>query len=70
MGFLRQEYWSGVPLPTPGDLPNPGIKPVSPALTCWFLTTEPPVKPQYEHKMHFYVYHLLFQFLSGMEEER
>ena len=41
VGFPRQEYWSGVPLPTPGDLPNPGIKPVSPALTCWFFTTKP-----------------------------
>ena len=30
MGFFRQEYWSGLPLPSPGDLPNPGIKPVSP----------------------------------------
>ena len=30
MGFSRQEYWSGLPFPTPGDLPNPGIKPVSP----------------------------------------
>ena len=32
MGFSRQEYWSGVPLPSPGDLPNPGIEPRSPAL--------------------------------------
>ena len=32
MGFSRQEYWSGVPLPSPGDLPDPGIKPRSPAL--------------------------------------
>ena len=32
MGFSGQEYWSGLPCPTPGDLPNPGIKPVSPAL--------------------------------------
>ena len=32
MGFLRQEYWSGLPFPSPGDLPDPGIKPVSPAL--------------------------------------
>ena len=32
MGFSRQEYWSGVPLPSPGDLPNPGIEPGSPAL--------------------------------------
>ena len=32
MGFLRQEYWCGLPFPSPGDLPNPGIEPVSPAL--------------------------------------
>ena len=32
MGFSRQEYWSGVPFPSPGDLPNPGIEPGSPAL--------------------------------------
>ena len=32
MGLSRQEYWSGVPLPSPGDLPNPGIEPGSPAL--------------------------------------
>ena len=32
MGFLRQEYWSGLPFPTPGDLPDPGVEPVSPAL--------------------------------------
>ena len=32
MGFSRQEYWSGLPFPSPGELPNPGIKPVSPAL--------------------------------------
>ena len=40
MGFSRQEYWSGVLCPPPGDLPNPGIKPVSlmsPALADWFF---------------------------------
>ena len=43
MGFCRQEYWGGLPFPSPGDLPNPGIKPVSlmlsPALADGFLTT-------------------------------
>ena len=34
MGFPRQEYWSGFPFPSPGDLPNPGIKPESLALVC------------------------------------
>ena len=41
MGFSRQEYWSGLPFPYTGDLPNPGIKPASPALVSRFFTTEP-----------------------------
>ena len=48
MGFSRQEYWSGLPFPTPGDLPNPGIEPMSPAssaLAGGFLTNESPRKP-------------------------
>ena len=44
MGFNRQEYWSGLLFPTPGDPPNPGIKLVSPALAEGFFTTEPPGK--------------------------
>ena len=46
MRFSRQEYWSGLPFPSPGDLPNPGIKPGSPALESDALTSEPPGKPQ------------------------
>ena len=42
MGFSRQEYWSGQPFPSPGDLPNPGIKPGSPALQADSLPSEPP----------------------------
>ena len=42
MGFSRQEYWSGLPFPSPEDLPNPGIKPRSPALQAGTLTSEPP----------------------------
>ena len=42
MGFSRQEYWSGLPFPSPGDLPNPGIEPRSPALQADYLTSEPP----------------------------
>ena len=45
LGFPRQEYWSGLPFPSPGDLPHPGIKPVSPALQADFLPCEPPGKP-------------------------
>ena len=45
MGFSRQEYWSGLPFPSPGNLPNPGIEPGSPALQADALTSEPPGKP-------------------------
>ena len=41
MGFFRQEYWSGLPFPSPGDLPNPGIDPGSPALQADALPSEP-----------------------------
>ena len=42
--FFRQEYWSGLPFPSPGDLPSPGIKPGSPTLQADALTSEPPGK--------------------------
>ena len=45
-GFSRQEYWSGLPYPPPGDLSNPGIKPRSPALQMESLLSEPPGKPK------------------------
>ena len=45
MGFSRHEYWSGLPFPSPGDLPDPGIEPRSPALEAEALTSEPPGKP-------------------------
>ena len=45
MGFSRQEYWSGLPFPSPGDLPNPGIEPKPPALQEDSLLSEPPGKP-------------------------
>ena len=48
MEFSRQEYWNGLPFPTPGDLPGPGIKPMSlasPALVGRFFTTALPGKP-------------------------
>ena len=41
MEISRQGYWSGVPFPSPGDLPKPGIEPTSPALAGGFFTTEP-----------------------------
>ena len=46
MGFSRQEYWSGLPFPSPGDLPDPGIKPRSPTLQADALTSETPGKPK------------------------
>ena len=60
VGFFRQEYWSRLPFPPLGDLPDPGIEPaspVSPAVACRFFTSEPPVTP------HFPLYVFLHQFL-------
>ena len=47
MGFPRQEYWNGLPLPSPGDLPDPGIEPGSPTLQADTLLSEPPENPIY-----------------------
>ena len=45
MRFSRQDWWNGLPFPSPGDLPDPGIKPGSPALQADALPSEPPGKP-------------------------
>ena len=45
MGFFRQGYWSGLPFPSPGNLPDPGIEPGSPTLQADALQSEPPGKP-------------------------
>ena len=45
MGFSRQEYWSGLPFPSPEDLPDRGMEPSSPAFEADALTSEPPEKP-------------------------
>ena len=45
IGFSQQEYWTGLAFPPPGDLPDSGIKPASPALAGGFFTIEPPGKP-------------------------
>ena len=50
MEFSRQEYWSGLPFPSPGDLPDPGIEPGSPALQADALPSEPPGKPQWSFR--------------------
>ena len=52
MGFSKQEYWSGLPFPSPGDLPDPGIEPGPPALEADALTSEPPGKPQKAQRRH------------------
>ena len=51
MGFLGQEYWSGLPFPSAGDHPGPGIEPASPAFADEFFATEPPGKPSPTFKM-------------------
>ena len=51
MGFSRQEYWSGLPCPSPVDLSNLGIKPRSPALQVDSLLSEPPGKPSSAQRM-------------------
>ena len=53
MGFSRQEYWSGLPFPSPGDLPDPGIEPRSPALQADTLTSEPPGELWFSSKLLF-----------------
>ena len=51
MGLSRQEYWSGLPFPSSDDLPNPGVKPGSPALQMDSSPSEPPGKPiSHDHK--------------------
>ena len=52
MGFSQQKHWSGLPSPPPGDLPDPGIEPVSPTSPAFagrFFTSEPPGKPSQYH---------------------
>ena len=58
MGFSRQEYWSGLPFPSPGDLPDPGLKPGSPALQADSLPFEPPGKPIQKDKCIIPLYEL------------
>ena len=48
MEFSRQEYWSGLPFPSPGYLPNPGIEPRSPEFQADALLSEPPGNPWWE----------------------
>ena len=50
MGFSRQEYWSGLPFPLPANLPDPGIKPGSPAMQADYLLSEPPGIPSCQRR--------------------
>jgi len=52
MGPPRQEYWSDLPFPSPGDLPEPGVKLASPALAGRFFNTQPPGKPLSKSKQY------------------
>ena len=63
MGFSRQDYWSGLPFPSAGDLPNPGIKPGSPALQAGSFPTELSAKPVYTKNG------ILFSFKKKTNEE-
>lgn len=59
MGFSRWEYWSGLPLPCPGDLPDPGVEHGSHTLQAGYLLCEPRGKPPFSHycpKLHFHSY--------------
>ena len=58
MRFSRQEYWSGLPFPSPGNLPNPGIEPRSPALQADSLPSEPPGSSTYMYAGVFVVSHV------------
>ena len=60
MEFSRQEYWSALPFPSPGDLPNPGIEPRSPVLQAYALLSEPPGKPLFFLHAYKDVFHINF----------
>ena len=61
MGFSRGEYWSGFPFPSPGHLPDPGIKPRSPALQANALPSEPSGKPyMFQSTHYFYIFYICF----------
>ena len=66
MGFARQEYWSGLPFPSLGDLPDPGIEPRSPALQADALPSEPLGKPQ-RNGTYTYTHLNITQPLKGMK---
>ena len=63
MEFSRQEYWSGLPCPSPGNLPDPGIKPISPVLTGRFFTHSHQKNPKLGIMTHSYIWKVCFLLL-------
>ena len=68
-GFSRQEYWSGLPFPSPGDLPHPGIKPGSPALQADALLTELRVSANVQHLVPSHSMRFFFQYVCTCLKE-
>ena len=66
MGFPRQEYWSGLPFPFPGDLPDPGVKPMSHALAGGYFTPEPSGKPMFSFNLDKYAGEKLLKYRVGV----
>ena len=69
MEFSRQEYYSGVPLPSPGDLPNPGIEPRSPPLQADSLPTEPQGRPNIIYRNNYIKYENLRDTVKRVGEQ-
>ena len=65
MELFREEYWSRLPFPSPGDLPDPGMQPGTPALQADSLPSEPPGKPFF-----LIVLYLLFEFAMDPEKKK
>ena len=65
-GFSRQEYWYGLPFPSPGDLPNPGIEPKCPTLQADSLPSEPPEKPNQRPTFHLSGTHCVLGVMLGI----
>ena len=59
MGFSRQGYWSGLPFPSPEDLPNPGMEPGSPTLQAEAFPSEPPAITKWSHNLRQDIFHFL-----------
>ena len=70
MEFSRQEYWSGEPFPSPGDLPNPGTEPGSPPLQADSLPCEPPGKPSIDKGMGTYGNKTAHHFFYGVAKSQ